>query len=148
MALNAAVSDVLFFIFVIAALSVLETISLWALSKLLKFRKQDLRTPIFVSLVSTIITLALDFLAFSGLIGSFYYPDSMWILLALQLISFLIYFFVIKRFYAESWKKTLLMAVVACIVMVVGYVLIMIVFAVIGISLENYSNLQNMPISD
>jgi len=33
-------------------------------------------------------------------------------------------------------------------VMVVGYVLIMIVFAVIGISLENYSNLQNMPISD
>lgn len=135
----AALSGILMYVLFLGIICVVEIISLWGLSKLLKFKKQDIKTPIIVSVASTIIAEALSFFLYSGLMGNYYYPEGLILFIALQLVLFVIYLFLIKRFYDENWKKTLMMGVPTIIVTMAAYILLTIVFAVIGIALENYS---------
>lgn len=137
----AALSGILMYLLFLGIICVVEIIALWGLSKLLRFKKQDIKTPIIVSVASTIITLALSFFLYSGLVGNYYYPESLILFIALQLVSFVIYLLLIKHFYGEGWKKTLMMGVPTIIVTLAAYTLLTIVFTVIGIALENYSAL-------
>jgi hypothetical protein len=137
--LTDSLTNIILYIIYFIVSSVVEILSLWGLSKVLKFKKQDLKPAVMVSITSSLLSLVLgitlDILGINTM-------DMMIVILylALQFVLFIIYFLLIKKFYGEGWGKTLLIGFgVIAIMILVAIVLIILLFAVavlLGISMQ------------
>ena len=115
---------VLFYVGFYLISTIIEVLTLWSLAKLLKFKKQGFRIPITISLISTFLSILLNFGIKTGLPGDqtsvMYYV----IVAALQIVSFAVYLLLIKHYYGEDRKKTIGMGLVAAAVsLAAGYLI-------------------------
>jgi hypothetical protein len=111
---------------------VMSSVFLWAASKKLKFKKQDFRTAFRTVVAYTIVSLILSL----ALILSFLGIGLPALLLAVpvSLLSMFVHLYIIRRFYDVGWKNTLLtFLLVHAGIIVVGYVVYLIVLAVVAV---------------
>lgn len=122
---NDSLMKIMLYIIYLIVSSVIEIVSLWGLSKLLKLKKQDLKPAVMVSVTSSLLGLvfgiALDLFGLNTM-------DMMnvIILLASQLVMVVIYFLLIKKFYDVGWGKTLLIGFGAIAIMILLTIVIII----------------------
>jgi hypothetical protein len=128
---NYSLLYVVFFSVWLITSTFVEILSLKHLSKLLKFKNQDLKTHFLVSVLSSFIALSVAFimdqLEFNAT------NDVVMILdMTSQIISFVIYFLLLKKFYKEGLKKTILIGFLVIAILTLWLAFLFVLFLVLG----------------